>query len=125
MLADLLRRGHTVLGPIGASPRYDFVVDLDGCFLRVQVKTGMVSDGAIEFATSSLHWSETSRGQRRPYHGEADVFACYCPAIDQVYYVSVATAGRRVCNLRLDPARNGQQKGVRWAHAYQVFPPVP
>jgi hypothetical protein len=128
VLADLLRRGMRVLMPIGSQPRYDFVVELDGChFVRVQVKTGLLTDGAVHFATSSCQWNGSSktRGVRRGYAGGADVFACHCPETGGVYYIPVAASPGRGCSLRLAPSRNRQERGVRWARDYEQFPLVP
>jgi hypothetical protein len=40
VVAHLLRRGVKVLQPNGFNHRYDLVLDLDGEFVRAQIKTG-------------------------------------------------------------------------------------
>jgi hypothetical protein len=67
---------------------------------------------------------ENRNGQHRfvtsPHSGEIDMFAVYCPANDQVYAVPVTDAPLTDCSLRLDPTRNGQADGVRWAAEYEL-----
>lgn len=118
VLAELLKRGCTVLLPVGGGTRYDLVVaDGDG-FLRVQVKTGRIEDGAVSFPVCSSDYV----GRKRDYHGHCDLFAVYVPTANQVYFVPVAHCGRSQARLRLAPPRNGQKKAVRWARDYVDFP---
>ena len=119
VFADLLRRGFVVAMPFGCSPRYDLLVEVGDQFVKIQVKTGQLIDGAVEFPTSS---TEQYRGRgRKPYQGQCDYFAVFCPQTGQVYYVPVDICGRRGCSLRIDPTRNGQSVGVRWARDYVDF----
>lgn len=118
VMAALLRCGAAVLKPVGDNQRYDLVVDLDGCFSRVQCKTGRLKDGRIAFPTCSsyAHRGRVGKG----YLGEADVFGIYCPENDRVYLVPVEQCGGRMAHLRCDPTKNGQTSGVRLASEYEV-----
>jgi hypothetical protein len=116
IIASLLRRGRTVLLPFGDNQRYDLVIDDGGVFTRVQCKTGRVTNGAIEFQTSSA----TYKGQKRHYHGEADVFAIYSPVLDKAWMIPVSETARSTCRLRLEPSKNGQQSGVKYASDYEL-----
>jgi hypothetical protein len=64
--------------------------------------------------------SNTKRVHNRSYVGEIDLFAVYCPANGRVYAVPVEEATLSDCSLRLDPTRNGQVEGVRWAIDYEL-----
>lgn len=44
----------------------------------------------------------------------------YCPDTDRIYAVPVADAANTLGTLRVDPPRNGQAKGVRWAVDYEL-----
>jgi PD-(D/E)XK endonuclease len=45
----------------------------------------------------------------------------YCPDTDAVYLVPIKDVGPRTsAYLRVEPAKNNQAKGVRWAADYQV-----
>ncbi|MBA2348945.1 MAG: hypothetical protein H0V81_11690 [Solirubrobacterales bacterium] len=70
--------------------------------------------GTIVFSTKSVR--SNSRGAYlRPYDGDADLFAVYCPETDDVYAVQVLGAALGSASLRVSPCVNGQSSGVRWA----------
>lgn len=121
VLAALVRAGYEVLiAPFTDNRRYDLVIDDGERFLRVQVKTGRLRDGAVIFPTSS---SQAHRGRgRQSYRGSCELFAVYCPDNDAVYLVPVDDVGAAKCRLRIDPAGNGQRAGVRWASTYVLRP---
>lgn len=116
VLAALLRAGKVVLQPFGDNQRYDLMIDEGDTFSRVQCKTGRLKDGAIFFDACS---SQAHRGKgKQDYRGQADVFGVYFPDNDSVYLVPVGEVGRTCGMLRLEPSKNGQQRGVRLASAY-------
>ncbi len=118
-MAALVRAGYRILIPYGDSARYDVVVeDSDGAFHRVQIKTGRLRNGAIEFNGASSH---THRGgvSTRTYVGEVEFFGVYCPQLGRCYLVpaaEVVTFG----SLRVVSPRNGQSRGIRWASGYEL-----
>ena len=59
----------------------------------------------------------------KDYRGEVDLFGVYSPELDQVFLVPVDEVPTRYGSLRMDPPRNGQVKGVRWAADYQLTVP--
>jgi PD-(D/E)XK endonuclease len=107
------------LVPFGTNQRYDLVLDLDGELVRVQCKTGRLRDGTVRFSTQSIQ-SNTRRTVMRGYLGDADLFLVYCPEIGKVYVVPVEEVGVSETYLRVDPVRNGQSHGVRWAEDYEL-----
>ena len=117
----LMRAGYDVAQPFGDNARYDLVIDDGARLLRVQVKTGRLGqDGGIAFPTCS---SQVHRGRgRMTYHGQCDLFAVYCPELDQTYLVPVEVTGARSCTLRVEPPKNNQAAGVRWAADYVLRP---
>lgn len=119
VLAELVKRGHTVLVPFGTNHRYDLVLDTKGRFVRVQCKTGRLREGVIRFSTASVR-SNTRRAFVRAYHGEADLFLVYCPDTGRVYALSVDDAASSNCALRVSPTANHQAKGIRWAADYEL-----
>jgi len=110
VIAALLRADKVVLLPFGDNQRYDLVVHEDGCFIRVQCKTGRLKDGAISFKTCSVNWNTK---KSRSYEGEVDLFAVYVRETDGVYLVPVDGMPKVECRLRLDPPRNGQKERIR------------
>jgi hypothetical protein len=119
ILSELVRRGYAVLLPFGVNQRYDLVLDLDGKFVRAQCKTGRLRNGVVLFSTKSVQ-SNTRRAVIRDYDGDADVFLVYCPGTGCVYCVPVEEAPTGYMYLRVEPTRNGQDHGVRWASNYEL-----
>lgn len=114
VLAALLQAGHSPLLPFGDGHRYDLAFDDNGTLQRVQCKTGRIFRGSVIFNTMS-HTGH----QRKPYDDEVDFFGVYCPDTNDVYLVPIDdVAGLKMASLRVDPARNNQAKGVRWAKDY-------
>jgi len=116
ILAAFLRAGKVVLTPFGDNQRYDMVLDEGGKFTRVQCKTAQVFPGYIQFPTCSNNWNTK---KTRTYRGEADIFAVYAPGLDKVYLVPVDEVGVKCARLRLEAARQGQKKNIRWASDYE------
>jgi hypothetical protein len=120
ILAEFVKRGYSVLMPFGHNHRYDFVLDLDGEYVRVQCKTGRLRNGAVEFAAQSIRVN-SRQAVRRHYRGQIDVFAVYCPDTDRVYVVPIDEATVTQGTLRIDPPANGQTKRIRWAADYELI----
>ena len=116
VLAALLRTNRKVLLPFGGAARYDLGIDDDGKLIRVQCKTAVYKDGCVIFQASSLRRDRTKMG----YHGDADLFGVYCPALDKVYLVPVEEVGSTDCRLRIESPKNGQTRGIRLAEQYEV-----
>jgi PD-(D/E)XK endonuclease len=95
------------------------VLDLDGRFLRAQVKTGRLRNGCIRFATRSVR-SNRNGNFKRDYRGEIELFLVYCAEIDRVYAVPVEAAPSDQMSLRVQPSRNGQRVRVNVAEHYEL-----
>jgi hypothetical protein len=119
VLAELLKAGYVVLLPFGDNQRYDIVVEVDGAFQRVQCKTArLVLGSVLSFKTCSTyaHRGRPSRG----YRGEAELFGVYAPHTGKVYLIPVEEVGEYEGRLRLEPARNGQTRGIRMAEKFEI-----
>lgn len=116
VLSAYVNAGVIVSIPFGTGASYDLVVDAGGHLLKIQVKTAWLDGGCLRYH------SQRRRGggyeTRRLYRdGEADYFAVYCPQTDALYAVPTEmhrTEGR----LRLTPAKNKQQKLIKYASDY-------
>ena len=119
ILTSLAKAGYTVLLPFGVT-RYDLAIDdRRGSGIKtVQCKTGRIRKGCITFATCSRH---TLTHVRTGYRGQVDYFAVWCPEReDDTYLVPVNDVGQVEAWLRIEPSKNGQSSGVRWAKDYLV-----
>jgi hypothetical protein len=120
VLAHLVKQGKIVLLPFGNNQRYDMVIDAGDRFIRVQVKTGWLSRGCVAFAAYSTNGFT---GAHTGYAGQVDAFMVYCPELQTIYRVPAAdTCGAEAgyTYLRVEPTRNNQHKGIRWAKDYEV-----
>lgn len=114
--------GFAVLLPFGEDTGYDLVID-DGAELRrVQCKTGRLRKGAIRFpACSPYVHHRNPLMPRRPYTGEVDAFAVYCPDTDGIYVVPIDDlAVERQGALWVESPRNNQKRFIRFASDYEV-----
>jgi hypothetical protein len=107
-----------VLLPFGGGCPFDLGVLLPPAWelVRVQVKSGRVRNGCVEF---NAHSTDHGRG-RLGYEGRADVFAVQVPGLPDIYIVTVADCNTTKGTLRLEATRNNQQKGVRFARDYTL-----
>jgi hypothetical protein len=107
--------GVTVLIPFGSGLSFDLGAGMpDGAVLRVQVKCGRVRNRCVVFNSAS-----TDHGHGRlDYRGRADVLAVYVAALSRVFVVPVDDCPVCTGLLRLDPPRNNQRRGVRFADDY-------
>jgi len=115
VLHALAAAGLNVLLPFGSGLSFDLAaVTPDGQIVRLQVKSGRVRDGCVEFKSSS---TDHGNGQR-DYRGRADVIAVYAPSLARVFMVPVDDCPSYTGYLRLDPPRNNQRRRVRLAERY-------
>lgn len=114
----LARAGYLVSKPVGENCRYDLVVDEDGALSRVQVKTGRLRNGAIEWHCCSTHFND-GRPINKPYTNQIDYFGIYCPELQSTYLVPIGETSRGAC-LRVYPTRNNQTLRIRWAQDYLI-----
>jgi hypothetical protein len=123
VIAALTLQGKAVLLPLGDFKRYDLVVEEGGRFFRVQCKMGKLTKGAVHFHPCSID-SRSKKGGcvRKGYVGEVDLFGVYCPALKTCYLVPVEDVTTTECSLRVDPPKNGQKAGIRWAKRYEISP---
>lgn len=115
-----LQRGFQVSQPLVSDSRYDFIVDINGRLLKIQVKTSHPEDdGAyITFATSSSH-TNTERTINKGYSAdEIDYFATFYGG--QCYVMSVNESAKRSQRLRIIPPKNGNQKQIKFAENYTL-----
>ena len=119
ILAELVKRGYSVLLPFGYNHRYDLVLDCGDRFVRVQCKTGRLRNGVILFPTRSTR-TNMNKVYTRGYRGEADLFLVYCPDTEKVYSVAVEEAAAGWGSLRVAPTANGQSKRIIWAVDYEL-----
>ena len=113
VLSHYLRAGFVVSVPFGVGAPYDLVIDTGTVLIRVQVKTGRLRNGVVEFETRRTR----GRTKRSGYKiNEVDYFVVYCPQLGTVYAMKAREGvfGK----LRVLPAGNNQRLFVKWAEDY-------
>lgn len=113
----LLKKGYVVLFPFGDNERYDLVIELNGQFSRVQVKTGRLESGSISFDTASTNL-EHGKWVRHDYIGQIELFGVYCPQLDKTYLVPVQNCKTEM-TLRVESPKNNAKKNIRWAKDFE------
>jgi hypothetical protein len=123
VMGALIRNGYRIALPFGENHRYDLIADDGERLYRVQVKTGRLRNGAISFSCSSTQRADRSKAATwvsRPYTGEIDVLAVYCPQTKEVYLVPESELVNTRGHLRVDPTVNRQHKRIRWARRFRL-----
>jgi hypothetical protein len=117
VLHALIRHGVDVLVPFGSGHPFDLVLQLAaGPFLRVQCKRAWGLQGCVVFNARS---TDHGRGPGS-YRGLADLFGVYFPPTDQVYLVPIDGVASFEGRLRLEPTRNNQKRGIRFATDFEI-----
>ena len=117
VLSALIKAGYVVLLPWGDKERYDLVVDHNGQFYRVQVKTGRYKNGCVRFFSCSKH---ARQGHRESYVGQIEYFAVYSFKLDKCYLIPIQDSCETETSLRVEPTKNQQDYKVRWAKDYEI-----
>lgn len=117
-ITAFIQAGCSVSIPYGDDSRYDFIADIDGQLIKVQVKTSSEKKGtenAIVFSCRSTHVNCSGVKNIRYNANEIDYFATYWD--NQCYIVPIQEASVEK-TLRFAPPKNGQIKGVSFAKDY-------
>jgi hypothetical protein len=105
--------------PIAEGERYDLIFNLGACLLRVQCKWARRREGVVAVRCYSCRRTAVGICRRGYTAHEIDAIAAYCPDTDRCYLLPAKLVeGRNELWLRLDPTRNGQKLGIRWADEY-------
>ncbi len=118
ILQSLTAAGMIVSVPFSRSGPYDLVAEpVADVFVRIQVKSGRLRKGCVEFNCCSTDHGKGTRS----YADRADVFAVHVHATGEQFIVPVpvAAAGSKL-SLRLVPAANNQTRRIRWAHDHRL-----
>ncbi|WP_435361500.1 group I intron-associated PD-(D/E)XK endonuclease [Haloarchaeobius sp. DFWS5] len=118
VLFEFTKRGLTVLTPFGDNERYDLVVEEQARFYRIQVKTGRLENGRVQFETRSSG-TLTRKIAKEGYTGQVDFFAVYSPDTEEVYVVPISEAPKTTMGLRIEDAKK-RSPNINWAADYTV-----
>jgi hypothetical protein len=115
ILGAYLKEGFTVSIPFGSGASYDLLVDAGSNIYKVQVKTGWIDKGVLKY--KCVRRQPESKRRRLYNDDEIDFLAVYCPANETLYGIPIKNHPSGGW-LRIEPVKNGQAKGIRWASDY-------
>jgi hypothetical protein len=117
-LMSFYELGHKVSIPYGENCRYDFILDVNGTLLKIQVKTSkFVSEDCFEFSARSTRVNANGNYSKSYTKEEIDYFATYYNG--KCYLIPVEECGSSK-KLRFDYPKNGQKKGINLAKDYEL-----
>lgn len=113
IIAEFVYHSIPVYLPFGDNLSCDLIADFGGKLQRIQVKTcSDIKDGKMIFSLASRRYGHDHRYNEL----EVDYFALYCVENRSAYLLrNVEGMNDTTINLRTQPTRNGQSKGIRFA----------
>jgi len=121
----VIQLGLTVLRPLSEGRRYDLVIDLEPELLRVQCKLARRRAGVLSVGLRTNRYTPRGYVWTSYTAAEVDAIAAYSPELHRGFLVPIGEAsGRRGIHLRLDPTRNNQAQGIKWARDYELAPAI-
>ena len=119
--AAALELGLTVLRPLCEGRRYDLVFDLELRLLRVQCKLAQRVGGALAIRLQTCRYTPSGYVHTSYTADEIDAIAAYSPDLRECFLIPASeVSDRRAIHLRLDPAKNNQARGIKWARSYAI-----
>ena len=119
-MLEFMKLGYPVLTPYGDCQRYDFVVEINGKFYRIQSKTAndtYIDEGYIVFRCDNT----TTKNGKVVHHSydenEIDYFSTFYDG--KCYLVPVNECSREK-RLRFTTPKNGQTKDITFASEYEL-----
>lgn len=126
IMYEAAKRGYVVLTPCGDYSKYDLVVERNGKFERIQVKSVTPRNGVIEVHTKSMGFDNSqdtnNRSRQIKYQtGDFEWLAVYDLTNHNVYFLpSSMVTNRALVTLRLDPPQR-PNPSVKMAKDYTAW----
>jgi hypothetical protein len=119
--AEAIQLGLTVLRPLCEGRRYDLVIDLEPNLLRVQCELARRLSGVLSVHLQTSRYTPSGGYVTTSYTAdEIDAIAAYSPDLHRCFLIPISEASeRRALHLRLDPTKNNQAQGIKWARDYE------
>ena len=116
-----VKLGIDVYRPVAEGGRYDLIFALDSRLVRVQCKWAVRCGDVVIVRVRSCRRGPNGMIHRSYSVEEIDVVAAYCAELDRCYFMPFARFPRRAAiYLRLRRTRNNQERGVIWAHDFEL-----
>ena len=100
--------------------KYDLIFDLGEKLLRVQCKWAARIGDVVAIRTRTCRRAREGLIHRMYRPEEIDAIAAFCPDTSCCYLLPhELSVGRAAVQLRLEPTKNNQAAGIRWASDYE------
>jgi PD-(D/E)XK endonuclease len=115
-----IQLGLVVLRPLCEGGRYDLMFDLEPALLRVQCKLARRVGGVVYVHLKTNRYTPHGYVSTSYTATEIDAVAAYSPHLNRCFLLPIdQVAGRRAIHLRVDPTKNNQADGIKWARDYE------
>ena len=91
-IGELSKLNVVILEPRGDNQRYDFVIEINEVFYRLQCKHGRIRNEKIVFGTSSTNSATASWDERKDYVGDVEFFIVYVSELDKTHLIPIEDA---------------------------------
>jgi len=119
--AAAIELGLIVLRPLCEGGRYDLIIDLEPELLRVQCKVAQRLSGVLLVRVKTNRCTPGGYISTSYTAAEVDAIAAYSGDLHRSFLIPISEAtGRRAIHLRLDPTKNNQAQGIKWARDYDL-----
>lgn len=115
-----MKEGYAVSIPYGDRNRYDFIVDINGKFIRVQCKTSNTDDDGASFSFNCRSSHRANGKFVRHYYNKDEIDYFSTIFNNHCYLIPVEECGISEKRLRLHPPRNNQNQNLNWAEKYEL-----
>ena len=115
-----MKLGIDVYRPVVEGGRYDLVSASARASFASSASGPADAEASLQSGVPRVAGPRDGLLHRTYKASEIDAIAAYCPETERCYLLpSALVAGRRELSLRLDPTRNGQKVGIRWADDFE------
>lgn len=116
--AEFIRKGWNIFLPYGEDSPVDLLIEKNGEFKRVQIKSTCPSKGVIHCRLKSSNNWQVKKYTKK----EVDLFGIYDCLNKNGYLLNIEEVdGMTEACLRLEKAKNNQERGLRPAENYAYF----
>lgn len=117
-MSAFIEKNCSVSIPYGDNSKYDFIADVNGRLLKIQVKTASKRDDeSIKFSCRTTHVNCSGVRNVKYNSEDVDFFATYWNGTCYLVPVNECSAEK---TLRFGAPKNGQSKGIYLAENYRL-----
>jgi len=120
VISKLLEEGYKVYDGCTENDKVDLVIEKDKGLKKVQVKTVRHEGDKLKMSVSSSIVNMTETRKEEYTKEDIDLFIGFCPENNNFYKIDVEDTASHSLTLRLEPTKNNQSKGIKWAEDYEI-----